>query len=54
MTSDFIILNGHTIEIATHTAQRINSQGKPVHDASQGVFALNLRTGLARVLAQCL
>jgi len=32
---------------------RIDSKGHEVHDRTQGVFALNVRTGLARVLAQC-
>jgi hypothetical protein len=45
--------DGHAIEHATHDAPRLNSHGTWVRDPSHGIFALDLRTGLARVLAQC-
>jgi len=45
--------DGHAIEHATHDAPRRSSHGTWVRDPSHGIFALDLRTGLARVLAQC-
>jgi hypothetical protein len=45
--------DGHAIEHATHDAPRLNAHGERVRDPSHGIFALDLRTGLARVLAQC-
>lgn len=45
--------DGHEIAHACHEATRVDAKGVMKYDATQGIFARDLRTGWVRVLAQC-